>query len=114
MDISKFIQEQGPNLVQQLTTKAGFAPEQAKTFLSGIVNKSADLFKTGTFDLKQMATNFDVNAFTNKLGLSQIAKQYGIDEAKATAGAKAVLPGIVNAFTKGAGDWKAGGVFGGG
>lgn len=120
MDIQKFIQEQGPNLVQQLTTKAGFAPDQAKSFLSQTTTKVVDLVKTGGIDFKSLAGNVDFSAISGKLGLGQIARQVGIDEAKATAGAKAVWPNILSALNQkggiaqGASDLlkKAGGFFG--
>ena len=103
MDIQKIIQEQGPVLVQQLTAKAGFLPDQAKNFLTQIGGKVVDLAKTGGGDLKSLFGGGDVNAIIGKLGLGEIANRVGIDQAKATAGAKAVLPGITNALTQAAG-----------
>jgi uncharacterized protein YidB (DUF937 family) len=122
MDIQKLIQEQGPALVQQLTAKAGFLPDQAKSFLTQIAGKLVDLVKGGGFDLKSLLGGGDVNAIIGKLGLGEIASKVGIDQAKATQGAKVVLPGIMNALNQagglgglaaGAGDLlkKAGGFF---
>jgi hypothetical protein len=95
MDLQKLMQEKGPQLVEQLTSKAGFAPQQAQSFLQRLVAKVVDLVKGGGLDLKALVGGGDFGSVLSKLGLGQIASQVGIDEAKATAGAKAVLPGIL-------------------
>jgi hypothetical protein len=89
--------------VQQLTSKAGFLPEQARSFLPQLVAKVVDLVKGGTLDIKSLLGGGDPSSIIGKLGLGQIASKIGIDEAKATTGAKAVLPGIAGALAKGAG-----------
>jgi uncharacterized protein YidB (DUF937 family) len=95
MDLQKFLQEKGSGLVQQLTTQVGLAPQTAQSFLSKTATKVVDLVKSGTIDPKSLIGKTDWNPLINKLGIGQIARQVGIDEGKATAGAKAVLPWLV-------------------
>jgi uncharacterized protein YidB (DUF937 family) len=98
IDIQKIIQEQGPALIQQLTTKLGFDPQQAQGFIQKLLAKVAEVFKGG-FDVKSLLGG-DLSALIGKLNLGDIASQVGIDTNKATEGAKAVLPKVVEAFQK--------------
>ena len=98
IDIQKVIQEQGPALVQQLTTKLGFNPEQAQGFNQKLFAKVGEVFEGG-FDVKSLAGG-DLRTLLGKLNLRKIATQVGVDVDKATEGAKAVLPKAVEAFQK--------------
>lgn len=103
MDIQKFLKEKGSGLVQQLTTQVGLAPQTAQSFLSHTATKVVDLVKSGTIDAKSLIGKTDWNPLINKLGVGQLARQSGIDENMATAGLKAVLPGLVDTLQKAAG-----------
>jgi uncharacterized protein YidB (DUF937 family) len=100
MDIQKFLQERGQGLVQQLTTQVGLAPQTAQSFLSHLATKSVELVKKGGVDAKTLMGGGDLTALTGKLGIPQIARQIGIDEARATQGAKAVLPGLLQGLQR--------------
>ena len=96
-DIQKVIQEQGPALVQQLTTRLGFNPQQAQAFKERLSARVAEVFKGG-YDLNSLRG--DLSGLIGKLNLGEIATQVGIDVNKATEGAKAVLPRVAEAFQK--------------
>jgi uncharacterized protein YidB (DUF937 family) len=98
-DVQKIIQEQGPALVQQLTTRLGFSQQQAQGFTNKLAPKVVEVFKSG-FDVKSVLGGADFNAIIGRLGLGEIASQVGIDLTKATEGAKTVLPGLVQAYQK--------------
>jgi hypothetical protein len=119
MDIAKLIQDQGTSLIQQLTTKAGFSPEQAKAFVPKLVTKGVELFKGGGLDPKSLTGPGGVGGLIGKIGIGDLARDVGIDVGKATEGAKVTLPGVIQAIQKQAGGAagdlarKAGGLFGG-
>lgn len=102
MDIAKLIQEQGPALTQHLT-KAGFTAPQASSFLPLVIGKVMEVVKGGNFDLKSLIGGAGAGAIIGKLGIGDIAKKVGIDEAKATAGAQAVVPKLLESLQKGGG-----------
>jgi uncharacterized protein YidB (DUF937 family) len=110
MDIQKFLQEKGSGLAQKLTTQVGLAPQTAQSFLSQLAPRLVDTIRGGGVDLKAVIGGGDVGALLGKLNLGQIARTIGIDEAKATAGAKAVIPGLIEGLQKQAGG--IGGVIG--
>lgn len=103
MDISKLIQEHGSALTQQLTSKAGFTPQQATSFLPLVVGKVMEVLKGGKFDVKSLLGGAGAASIIGKLGIGDIAKKVGIDEAKATAGAQAVVPSLLQSLQKGGG-----------
>ncbi|MBL8860100.1 MAG: hypothetical protein JNL28_16440 [Planctomycetes bacterium] len=100
MDITKLITDHGPALTQQLTGKAGFTADQAKAFLPLIAGKVMEVIKGGQFDIKSLLGGGDMSGLIGKLGIGGLAQKVGIDETKATAGAKAVVPGIIDSFSK--------------
>lgn len=103
MDITRLIKEHGPALIKQLTGKAGFSPDQATAFLPLLVGKVMELVKGGKFDVASLVGGGDLSGMIGKLGLGAISKQVGVDEAKATAGATVIVPGILESFGKQAG-----------
>lgn len=100
MDIAKLITDHGPALAAQLTGKAGFTPGQATAFLPLIAGKVMEVLKGGQFDIASLLGGGDAGGLIGKLGIGDIAKQVGVDESKATAGAQAIVPGIVGALNK--------------
>lgn len=103
MDLSKIIQQYGPALTQQLTSKAGFTSQQATSFLPLVIGKVMEVVKGGKFDIKSLIGGAGASAIIGKLGIGDIAKKVGIDEAKATAGAQAVVPSLLESLQKGGG-----------
>lgn len=64
-----------------------------------------ELVKGGKLDVASLVGGGGVSGMIGKLGLGAISKQVGVDEAKAkaTAGATAIVPGILESFGKQAG-----------
>ncbi|MDZ4773844.1 MAG: hypothetical protein SGI72_12005 [Planctomycetota bacterium] len=60
-----------------------------------------EVVKGGKFDLKALIGGAGAGAIIGKLGIGDIAKKVGIDEAKATAGAQAVVPKLLETLQKG-------------
>lgn len=103
MDIANLIKQYGPALTQQLTGKAGFTPQQAQSFLPLVIGKVLEVVKGGKFDVKSLIGGAGASAIIGKLGIGDIAKKVGIDEAKATAGAQAVVPNLLDSLQKSGG-----------
>lgn len=103
MDLNAIIKQHGPALTQQLTAKAGFSSGQATAFLPLLIGKVMEVVKGGKMDLGALAGGGDLSGLVGQLGLGAMAKQVGMDEAKATTGAKAILPSLLGVVGKDAG-----------
>lgn len=94
MDIQAIIKKYGPVLTQQLTSKSGFTPTQAQSFVPGLIQKVIGALQGGGFDLKSVLGG-NAASLISKLDLSSLAKTAGVDPAKAEAGAKEVVPNLL-------------------
>lgn len=96
MDILKtLLDDHGPALTSELTSKAGFSADQAKKFVPAAAQQALDKIKGGGFDLKSLLGGGDVSALIGKMDLAGLSKTAGIDAGKAAIGLKAILPMIM-------------------
>ncbi len=94
MDIQAILKQFGPALTQQLTSKSGFTGQQAQGFLGALLPGILSAVKGGGLNLQSLLGG-DASSLLSKLDLGGMAKSAGIDKAKAEAGAKEVVPGLL-------------------
>jgi hypothetical protein len=94
MDIQSVIKQFSPALIQQLTLKSGFTPQQAQSFVPGLISQVIGALKGGGFDVKSILGG-DASSLISKLDVAALAKPAGIDGAKAETGAKEVVPSLL-------------------
>ncbi len=95
MDLLKtLLDEHGPALVNELTTKTGFSADQARKFVPAAAQQAMDKVKSGGLDVKSLFGGGDLSAAIAKMDLGALAKTSGVDAGKAAAGLKALLPMI--------------------
>ncbi len=105
-DFTKLVQDlvaqHGSKLAADLTQKAGFSAEQAAQFVPAAGDKVASAISGGGFDLEKVLGG-DFGSLLAKIDVASLAKQVGIDGAKAQGGLAALLPTLLQLLQKNGG-----------
>jgi len=96
--VQQLIKERGPELAQNLVSKAGFSSEEARGFLPVAAEKLMAALQGGGLDFGELLGGGGVESLLSKLNAGEIAADSGIDEAKATAGLGALVPNLLSAL----------------
>ena len=98
--IKQLLGEKSAGWIEMLTSQLGFSGEEANGFLPTLIEKITGLVTGGGINLGE---GFDLGAIVAKINPSEIASKVGIDEGKAEAGIKGLLPEIASSFMEKAG-----------
>jgi|GEM_PF-1516648 len=105
-DFDKLLQDllaqHGSKLAAALTQTAGFTAEQAVHFVPAAGQKVARAISDGGIDLQKLLGG-DFGTLVGKIDVASLAKQVGIEVAKAQSGLAAMLPTVLQLLQKNSG-----------
>lgn len=79
----------------KLEGMAGFDTDKAGSFLSGIIDKVAALFQSGSLDITSLMGEVDVDGLVDQLDPKALAEQAGISPEQAKSALQQILPDLV-------------------
>lgn len=93
--VHAFLSRQGPELIQRLTTHLGLTDKQASRFLGALSGRMVDLLQARGVDVGALVGGRS-DALLAWLDVTALAKTIGIDTKQAHAGARELLPTLVD------------------
>jgi hypothetical protein len=94
--IATLLKEQAPQLVSEVTSKAGLSQEEAGRFVPEATQATVDaLQKTDSGDLGQLLEGGNWGSLLGKLDVLALAERSGIGESKVTAALQTFVPQLL-------------------
>lgn len=100
--IKGIVGEKQAGWITMLTDKLGFSGDQAQSFVPAAFSRVADVVKDGGLDLGNLQNI--VGDTISKIDLDGLAKEAGVDAAKAEGGLRELLPEVSSSLMEKAGD----------
>ena len=101
--LQRLLNEQGYRITQDLVGKLGFSSTQAGVYLPQAISSVVLAFQGGKLDITALMGGGDASPLLERIDVSALAQEVGIDEELASVGLAALVPTLLRALREGNG-----------